>query len=176
MKDPCLTRWSNILFYMALITALLSLYGPLSMIWVDSPIVLAKGTEIWQSTFHKIPKPDLWLMIGIITLPMAAWIYGITQIMLLAKNYRVGKIFGADNSKFFVRLGLAMMVMGLFDSLTYPAINYLLYYRHISPWLGDMDIFTFAKPDLLMAGIFFLVIGKIMQRGAELEETDQLTV
>lgn len=176
MKDPCLARWSSILFGFAILTAAISFYAPLTILWQDQPILLAKGTEIWKSTIYTLPKLDAAMIIAISLLPQAPWLYGLYQIMRLARNYRQGKIFSRTNSAYFIKLGYAIFVMGLISALIYPILNMLLFYRGISPWLGDMDTMTFIQPDLLMAGIFFLVIGKIMQRGTELEETDQLTV
>jgi hypothetical protein len=66
--------------------------------------------------------------------------------------------------------------MGILHFVTYPAINYFLFWRGISPWLGDMPGLFLFRIDYLMAGVLFFVLGKIMRRASELEETDRLMI
>ena len=57
-----------------------------------------------------------------------------------------------------------------------PAIASFLFARGAAPWLADMPLWGLIEPDLFMASAYFYVLGKIMQRGAALEELAELTV
>jgi len=176
VDDTKLARWSLILLVLAVLTMLLSLVSPLTLLFGDAPVVLSKGTEIWKTTFHSLPTAEATALLLILMAPQLAWVIAVVQVARLAQRYRRGRIFELGNTVYFIRLGVALAVMGLLQSLVLPLVNALFYYRHISPWLADIPWLEVLQPDLIMAGAFFFVLGKIMERGAELHESDQLTV
>lgn len=176
MKDIFLKRWSTTLLMLALLTVGLVFATPLASLLQDSPIMLIKGTETWKTSLYALPLCDAVALVSIILCPQIAWVFGIFQILHLALNYRRGKIFDTENTSRFIKLGYSLFLMGVLEIIAFPAANYLLFLRKISPWLGDMPILSFIQPDMIMAGAFFIVLGKIMHRGLELQETDELTV
>ena len=161
---------------LALLTGVLVVVGPLTLLFQDVPIVLARGTEIWKTDLQSLPPAIALAMLAILLMPLVAWLYGVAQVVRLARQYRGGHVFDAPNTTRFVRLGAALMVMDVLNALVMPAVNYLLHGAGISPWVADMPLLALLQPDLLMAGVFFVVLGKIMRRAAELERSDRLTI
>jgi hypothetical protein len=98
------------------------------------------------------------------------------QIGRLAFFYRQGAIFELRNAQCFMRLGGAFVALAILATVNVPLINIFLYWRGISPWLGEMPLLFMIEFDYLMAGVFFFVIGKIMRHGNELEESDRMIV
>jgi hypothetical protein len=92
---------------------------------------------------------------------------------IFARRYRKGQIFEEENARRLVRLGLALAAIGVLNTLSLPIFNMLLYWRGVSPWLADMPFILVFEPDYVMAGLFFVILGKIMRRGSELEERDR---
>lgn len=176
MQDKKLILWSRILLILAWITVIISLAGPLYMVLSNAPMVLAKGDEIWKTTMSQIPAMEGYLCLFILMLPNFAWVYAVANIAKLAKFYQKGQVFEEQNTRCFIKIGIALCIMGVLSALVLPAVNYLFYYRNITPWLSDMPLFALLNPDLIMAGAFFYVLGKIMQRGAELQDNERLTV
>lgn len=176
MHDKKLARLSGTLLVLAYVTALLSIIAPLALLTDSSPIVLAKGSEIWKTTLGELPLLEGGLCVFLLLLPDMVWVYAVIQIARLAHYYRRGFIFEYRNTQCFVHIGGALIVMGIVGNLAMPLVNYLFYYRHISPWLADMPLLAVMEPDLIMAGAFFYVLGKIMRRGAELQDDERLTV
>ncbi len=176
MLDMTLRRWSGVLLMLAGLTIIISFIAPLVLLSGDAPLVLAKGADVWRTTLSQLPLLEASLCVVVTSLPNVAWVYCVVQILLLARLYRAGKVFTQENSRYFRRIGIGLTVMGFLSVLVLPVIGHLLYYRGISPWLPDMPLLAVFEPDLLMAGVFFYVLGKIMQRGTELQENEDLTV
>ncbi len=177
-KDIHLTRWCNLLAVMAVFTALVTAAAVFYPLIFNGTIALSKdhAAQFWKTTMAEMPVFERLVVLGLLSLASAAWLYGLLQIFRLARNYRTGQIFGEANARYFVRIGVALGLIGILQSLTYPALNHFLYWRGISPWLGDMPLLFLIRPDYLMAGLFFFVLGKIMRRASELEETDRLMI
>lgn len=175
-RDAALRRWSTVLLALAALVVLRSVAAPALLLSDGGPIVLTHGTEVWQTRLHDLPRGDAGLFLAIILLPQAAWLYGVVQIARLARFYRRGVLFAVPVSGAFLRLGGALIVMGALDTLILPAVAHLFHARGITPWLADIPLLAIVEVDLIMAGAFFFILGKIMQRGAELQETDRLTV
>lgn len=174
--DLHLTRWSAILFWFAVMTVLLCLCEPLALLFSDAPIALAKGTEVWSSSLNALPATDVAFILMVLLAPQCAWLVAVIQVAYLAGNYRRGIVFDRRNAGRFLRIGIALAVMGVLHMLVMPFIGYWVFHRGLCPWLPDMPFLAIAEPDLMMSGIFFFVLGKIMQRGAELQESEDLTV
>jgi hypothetical protein len=176
--DIYLRRWCNILAAMAIFTALVTSIAIFAPLFVDAPIGLVKngGAQSWVTVFSGLPLVDRLTILFIHSFEPAVWLYAVLQIFRLARNYRGGQIFGEANARCFIRIGAALGLMGILHFVTYPAINYFLFWRGISPWLGDMPGLFLFRIDYLMAGVLFFVLGKIMRRASELEETDRLMI
>lgn len=174
--DALLKLWSNILISLALLSGLFSILDPLSLVFDNLPLTLAKGTETWQINMHDLPAMDAAIVIAAFVLPQFMWILAVWQVALLARYYRAGSIFGEHITPRYTRIGIFLVIMGILESLILPVIGLWFYTRKLCPWLPDMPIETIIQPDLVMAGAFFFILGKIMHHGNELQKTDQLTI
>jgi hypothetical protein len=177
-KDIYLTRWSNVLAAMAVLAGVVTALTMIYPLIFDGPIVLAKahGAEIWKMQILDMPVFERLTVLLALYMPSFAWLYIILHIFRLARNYRTGQIFGEVNACGFVRIGVALALMGLFQTIDYPFINHFLNWRGITPWLGEMPLVALIRPDMFMAGLFFYVLGKIVRRASDLEESDRLVI
>lgn len=177
-QDAQFIRWSNVLYVMAIITAVVDAAVPFYILIYDLPLTFAKGNgqEHWSFTVMTLPLVARVIVFSILCSTNVAWLYGLLQVLRLARYYRQGIIFDKRNALCFLRLGVAFGIMGIVGTLAYPATNIYLYWQGISPWLADMPLLFILQPDYLMAGVFFFVLGKIMKRAGELEESDRLIV
>jgi len=176
MTDRKLIWWSTALLLLAIAAAAQSVIGPLSLLADGNPVVLKNGPEIWQFTFQSLQRMDATILTVIILLPQVAWISAAWQVARLAIHYRRGGFFSPIITTCFLRLGMALAAMGALDSLAYPAVDYIFYWRGVSPWLGDVPVLAILRLDLMMAGAFFFILGKIMTRGKELQDLEQFTI
>lgn len=174
--DVKLSRWSTILLVLAVLTLLHNLAAPLPLILGEIPLVLVRGEETWRATMPQLPTADAWIFGAVMMAPQMVWIYCVAQVGRLAQSFRRGVLFGPRVTAAFLRFGCALLLMGVMQTVQYPAVNSLFFWRGVTPWLADMPLLTLLSPDLIMAGAFFFVLGKIMQRGAELQDFDELTV
>ena len=69
-----------------------------------------------------------------------------------------------------------LVLMALSRTLIQPIISYYFYWRGISPGLADLKLVLNIDLDLLMIGLIFFVIAKIMERASEINEENQLTI
>ena len=177
-EDIYLARWSNLLAAMAVLAAAITAAALAYPLIFDGPIVLAKehGAEVWKTQVLDIPVFERLTVLIALYLPSFAWLYVVLQIFWLARNYRAGQIFAESNARHFMQIGVALALMGVFETIYFPFINYFLYWRGISPWLADMPWLAFIRPDMFTAGLFFFVLGKIMRRASSLEENDRLMI
>ncbi len=158
--DKALVRWSNILLLLATITAIMSVVSPVIQLLDDSPLMLMKGKDIWKTTMGELPRKEAVITFFVLMLPNLAWTYSVLQMLKLALYYRRGHVFEDRNTRCFVKIGIGLTVMGVTGSLILPIINYLYFYRGISPWIGDMSWLGILQPDLIMAGwVFFFFWG-----------------
>jgi len=171
-----LLRWSNILILLGYITAFISLVSPFFILFGDVPIVLSKNGEIWKTDFHHFAPADALICFFIIILPTFAWLFAVIQILCLANYYKKGCIFSYPNTRCFLRIGIALVVLGILSNIVSTLLNYYLYYRNISPWLGDIYWLELCDPGFVMAGIFFIVLGKIMNYGTQLQDNERFTI
>lgn len=177
-QDKKIMRWSTFLFVMVIFALVINVAALIYPTIYDVPISISKnsGKDIWNTTASALPILDFTVVIALNSFASVAWLYGLLQIGRLAKHYRGGRIFEEHNAVCFIRLGIALVFVGIGNSLNYPIANLFLYWRGVTPWLGDMPPLFLVQPDYLMAGVFFFVLGKIMRRANELEETNRLII
>jgi hypothetical protein len=177
-RDAHLARWSLALMAMVLIAAALNISFPIYEFFYGlTGFVKDEGKTVWTSLISALPLIDRFAITLFTELDSVVWLYVLLQIWLLARYYRSGRIFEECNAVCFMKVGQGLCIMGIVQSFEYHAVNHYLFWRGISPWLGDTPPVLFAvRVDMLMAGLFFFVLGKIMRRAIELEETNRLIV
>lgn len=174
--DPELRRWSYALLALAILSAVGAVVAPARLAFRDMPIALARGTEVWSTGLHGLPAIDVAVVLVVGLSPQIAWVIAVAQIVILAQRYVRGEVFRLDNTLCFLRLGGALVAMGILQVVAFVTLSFWLVHRHIAPWMPDIDVADLLHMDLVMAGAFFFVLGKIMHRGAQLQESDELTI
>ena len=176
-SDRTLTWWSRALWLMALVTLLYNL-AEITLIWFDLDLSLSleREDETWEADFHTLPFGVKFGLGAILVVPELPWFYAIVQIALLGHSFMRGQIFTEINCRRFQKIGLALIIEGALESLVDPSAMWLLYLTDTTPWLAEFDPFFTWDLNPLMAGLLFFVLGKIMQRGLELDTSDRFTI
>lgn len=177
-RDAHLARWSLALMAMVFFAAVLDVAVPIyEFFYGVVGLVKDQGKTVWVTQVSALPLVDRFSFILGTEFDNIVWLYVLLQVWLLAQYYRSGSIFEERNATCFMGVGFGLWIMGIMQSFEYDAVNYYFYWRGISPWLGDTPPILFLiRIDMLMAGLFFFVLGKIMRRAIELEETNRLIV
>lgn len=178
-KDVHLKRWSNLLAVVAILAAVVVLFRLADAVSFDGTIRFIKenGAQKWDIKLSDIPLFERLTVVALRSVPPLGTLYTFLQVFLLARNYRSGQIFSAANARYFVRIGLALLVMAAIGTVTFPFLNHFLYWRGISPWLADLPPLQWMlRPGNVLVGLFCLILGKIMQRASELEENDRMMI
>ncbi|MCA1907427.1 MAG: hypothetical protein LDL39_03610 [Magnetospirillum sp.] len=176
MTDAKLTRWSFLLFVFAALSGLQAIVAPILLMVNGTPITLSHGSEIWSTTLQALSAVDGAMLVTAVMAPQLAWIYAMAQVALLALDYRRGLLFHSSLTKRFIRLGVAMFVASVLGSTAAPVLGQIFFARGVLPWVPDIPLFAAVDTSLAMAGVLFFVLGKVMQRGAELQDSDSLTI
>lgn len=174
--DAKLKWWCLGLFVLTLIAAGQSILAPVMMLFQGAPIILLHEGQVWNTKLVTLPAVDAIFCAVIVLAPQVLWIYALMIVAGLARGYRRGQYFGRMVLDSFHRLGVALLIMGGLSSLVLPAISIWFAWRDITPWLADIPFFAVVDFDLLVAGAFFIIIGRIMMYGSMLEENDRLTI
>ena len=176
MIDRKLTRWSTLLFILAVLSGMQGVVAPVVLLVNGTPINLVRGSEVWSTTLQALSNTDGTLVLTLVVAPQLAWLYAMVQVGLLALCYRRGEFFDRRATGRFVRIGVALGLASVANSAVIPILGYVLHARGVLPWLPDMPMFAAFDTSLAMGGAFFYIIGKIMQRGAELQDSESLTI
>lgn len=161
---------------LSVVTALFTIASPVYALSHECPITLLKGQEEWKIDLFALGWFDFLAVFTVVMLPKFAWLASLFNILMLARRYEHGRIFDQANARRFVRIGECLVLVGLLDCMIAPFINYFLYWRGISPWVGDMPLAYVVQPNYVAAGVFFVVMGKVTQRAFELQEDNRLIV
>lgn len=175
-EDAYVARWSGLLYIFVALAALFTVVSPLYALTHECQLELTKGQEIWKTSLHDLRTPDFAAFLGAAMLPRGIWLAVLWEVLKLAQHYRLGRIFEESNARRLARIGSLLVAMGVIQCVMEPIVTYFLYWRGISPWLGDMTLIDVIQPDYVMAGLFFLIFGNVMRRAVELEETRRLIV
>ncbi|TLP68980.1 DUF2975 domain-containing protein [Parasedimentitalea maritima] len=172
-----MSRLTNLLFVLIAVTAILSLTDTIFVFQSDFPLALQVDGEVWIrkiSEFSISDRVAIFSMLEFTTLP---WYWALFMMWRLAKLYRDGQYFTPQNSRCFVGIAYALIAMSILDTLIAPVIGGYFYYRGILDGMPDMDVtLILADTDLLTAGLFFFLIGMIMEKASTLREEADMTI
>ncbi|KIC13644.1 DUF2975 domain-containing protein [Leisingera sp. ANG-DT] len=158
-------------------TAFASLAETVYVFHSDLPIALQINGEVWIQKVSEFSISDRGVVFSLVELSEAAWFWTLYNMWCLAGLYRRGQYFTPQNSQCFLRIGYALIVMAVLDTLLVPALSGYLYYRGITEGLVDMDIaLIVSELDLMTAGLFFLLIGAIMDKASNMQEEAEMTI
>lgn len=168
----------NFLFLLIGATAVLSLANTAFVFQSDLPISLVINGEVWTRQVSDFATPDRVMVFALIELASLSWFWALFNMWRLAKLYKDGQYFTPKNSRRFVGIGYALITMSVLQTLLVPVVSWYLYSREIIDEFADWDIslIFLSEIDLLTAGLFFLLIGTIMERAIKMQEEADMTI
>jgi len=172
-----MSRLINLLFVLIAVTAILSLTDMVFVFQSDFPLALQIDGEVWIRKISEFLVSDRVAILSMIELTTIPWYWALFMMWRLAKLYRDGQYFTPQNSRCFVGIAYALIAMSVLETLLAPIIGGYLYHRGIIDGLPDMNVtLIFADTDLLTAGLFFFLIGIIMEKASILKEEADMTI
>lgn len=173
-SDAYLARWSSVLYVMIALTMLYYLVSAVRFLaGAVGRITLVNAQEVWSIATGELPLFERGVLFCIVGLADIVLLYGFLQLYRLARNFRRGQIFEEYNARLLIRTGCALVAMGLLNAVSFTLARHYLYWRGISPWLGDASITYGIKHNYVMVGLFLFILGQVMRRAVELEESNR---
>jgi hypothetical protein len=175
-KNAHLAGWSRVLFVLAAAAALFALARLLSFLFQDGRVTLLKEGEVRDIFVADLSALDRTFVSAVMAAQTPVWLYALSNMAGLARAFRRGMVFERGNARRVMRIGFALTTIGVLQSTLKPVLAVFLYWRGVIPWLADLPLAYVIHVDTVMAGLFFVILGKVMHRAIELDENQRLIV
>lgn len=175
-RDVYFSRWSSLLYMLVALASLLTVALPIQYLIRVGRIVLLHDAKLQEFLVWSLPSFELSVVLFGMFTPRIVWLYGLLQFSRMARYFRQGRIFEERNARCLVRVGYALGIICVMDSVFLPSVAFAFYWGGTTPWLADLPIAHIIEPDYAMAGLLFLVLGKVMHRAVEIEKESRLIV
>lgn len=174
--DVYLARWSGVLHILVWLAAVFTFVDPFEYLTMDGRISLLHDGKIQEFQIWKLPPFELSVVLACWMSPKTFWLYTLFQFFMLGRVFRQGRIFDESNGRRLENVGYALATISLINTLAIPAVAFAFYWGGTTPWMADLPLAHVIEPDLAMGGLFFIILGKVMRRAAEMEEESRLIV
>ncbi|RED53844.1 DUF2975 domain-containing protein [Aestuariispira insulae] len=179
MPSQKLRQLILILRVLVYLVILLQLVGFASTYLADEKIYLKIDGEIWEQRILGLSIPHQ-IVIGIyMFIPSAILIGGLLQIAGLCNHFAAGVIFSSETVRNFKRFAMALVLLGMVDMLITPLLIGYLKLVDITPAWPDVDlslVLDLLSLEVVMVGVLFFVIARIMETGLAMKDEMELTV
>ncbi|AWL12722.1 hypothetical protein HMF8227_02269 [Saliniradius amylolyticus] len=156
--------------------AIANLVEPYSLFVSDIPITLYVGGELWSQSLSSFLSGDRLAIIAILSFEQMLWLAVLLQVWLLCRLYRQNKVFTVKNARHFFYIGCLLLGLFLYETLLATIVGAYLYSRDILPQLPDWQGHAMLKTGYLVPGLFLILVAKIMEHAARLQEESELTI
>jgi hypothetical protein len=169
-------RWGNLLYALVIAIILITIALLVNFALHDGKIGLLHEDKVEVIFVKNLPWLDFCVAILCMLTVELIWIYGLLQLLWLARHFRQGRIFDEDNAQRLIRLSGALAAISVVEPMTPPILAYAFYWSGVTPWLSELPILRLIEPSHILASIFFFVLGKVMSRAVEMEKESRLYV
>lgn len=150
----------------------------ITSIFMDTSTSLALEAEPNELIFrlHDLPHQIKNPAIGIEIIYELIWLFLMTRILSIAYNAKKGDVFNLVNYKSLEYAGYSLCILSVISTGREYVIGHLIsrYMEEFSAiqinWAGTLEL------ELIMAGIFFCLLGKILHYASDLEDVERYTV
>ena len=179
MPSQKLRQLILVLRILVYIVILLQLAGFASIYLSDEKLYLKIDDEIWEKRILDLTLGNQ-IMVGVyMFIPTAILIWGLVQIDGLCTFFSKGMIFCNGTVLKFKRFALALLLLGVVEMLITPMLIAYLKLVGIAPAWPDMDfslVLDLLELEVVMVGVLFFVISRIMETGLAMKDEMELTV
>ena len=179
MSDNNLQSISKLTLYLRIVVltaAVMTVAEDIFAFFSHEPVALYVQGELWTKEISSFSVVDRLVIFSVLGSATLLWVIVLYQFWHLCRLYQRNMIFMVANARCFINIGWALIGMGIINTLAVPVIGAFLTFRDIIPQMPDMDTIFIVELDLLVAGLFFLLIAKIMEQAAVMQEEANLTV
>ncbi|MDI9244621.1 DUF2975 domain-containing protein [Marinobacter sp. CHS3-4] len=165
--------WLNLLVWIAAVVNVAEL---VVLFASDIPIALHIGGELWSKSISTFEVQDRLVIAALLGIEHILWLAVLWQIWLLCGLYRQSKVFTVPNALCFLNVGWILLGLCLFEVALAPVVGAYLFTQDIIPQMPDwMDAVMFNS-SYLVPGLFMLLVAKIMEHAARIQEESELTI
>lgn len=173
---PPVKNLTLLLRALVLVAAAVSMVETVYIFFSDFPLALPIDGEVWTKPVSELTVHDRFVLFAFIEIATLFWFSVLYQFWRLCGLYAQGLFFTALNARCFKYIAWAIIGMSLVDSVEVYAIGAYLTAQGIIPMMPDVEFFLLLETDFLVAGLFFLLIAKIMERAAVMQGESELTI
>lgn len=167
---------SLVLKSLIVLTACVSVVQVVWLFFSDFPAAFLIDGEIWSRPLHEFSSVHRVVILSIFSMGTVCWLGVLWQFWDLCFLYSQKVFFSVLNARCFFNIGRFLMGMYVCEVISLPFTGWYLNYVGITPQMVDLDIFDILEFDLLVAGLFFAIVAKIMEHAAVMQDEVDLTV
>mgnify|MGYP003882789541 CR=1 FL=1 len=145
----------------------------------DEDIYLQIEGELWHQPLSAFQASDQFFVAVVLIVPTLILMWGLFQIAVLCRYYKGGVLFALDTILCFKRFAIALIALAVVETLMLPILIFYLWSRQALPGLPDfdpVDLLEVLQTEILLVGVLFFVITRIMETGLEMKQEVELTI
>ena len=179
MATNKLSRLVSLLIFLVYLVMLMQIAGFVMVFATGQELGLKIDGQIWLQEISEMALSDQLFIALILFLPTATFLWAIFQIERICRQFWKGNIFALVNVLRFKRFALALLALGAMEMTVNPALIIYLWGRDLIPNWPDIDaafILDTLEAEIIMVGVLFFVIARIMETGLAMKDEMELTV
>ena len=165
--------WMNLLTWAA---ALVNVFELSVLFRSDIPITLHIQGQLWSKAISSFLLQDRLAITAMLGIEHILWLAVLWQIWSLCGLYRSNTIFKVANARCFLNIGWILLVLCVFEVALVPTVGAYLFIRNIITQMPDWQDAVLFNTSYLIPGLFFLLVAKIMEHAARMQEESELTI
>ena len=170
---------ANLLLVLAVLVILARLFEPLFLnALTDVQPVESNGILILED-FWTLPWLERCVVSVLFLTPRLIFIWVSYQVVRLCLEFRTGEVFTLKSVTLFQNAAHGVLWLAVTKTLQYPLISGFLEWRGYENAVTEpvfTHLFEIIELDILMMGVFFFLIARIMKQGLELKVEQDLTI
>ncbi|NMM46102.1 DUF2975 domain-containing protein [Rhodospirillaceae bacterium KN72] len=170
---------ANLLLVLAIVVILMRLAEPLFIrVLHDAQAVQPNGILL-VNDYWTLPTLERIVVAVVSMAPRLIFIWVAFQVIRLCREFRSGEVFTLKSVTLFQKAANGVIWLAATKTLEVPVLSGFLGWRGVlsEGYRPDITgIFEILEIDILMMGVFFFLIARIMKQGLELKAEQELTI
>lgn len=170
---------ANLLLVLAVIVILARLFEPLFLNALSDVQPVESNGILILDDFWALPMLERGVVSVLFLAPRLIFIWVAYQVVRLCLEYRTGEVFTLKSVTLFQNAAHGVIWLAVTKTLQYPLISGFLCWRgYHSDATAPLftHLFEIVELDILMMGVFFFLIARIMKQGLEIKAEQELTI
>ncbi|RED53842.1 DUF2975 domain-containing protein [Aestuariispira insulae] len=179
MREQKIAQLVSILRWMVYLVVIVQIGTVATLFLSDDKIYFVMADGIWSQRISTLNAADQLFVSTVLVMPVAVFLWGVSQIALLCKLFEAGMIFSLDAVQSFKRFSIALVMVALAQTAVVPLLIVYLYNRDVLPAIPEPvpgQILSVLRADIFLVGVLFWLISKIVETVMEMKSEYELTV